>query len=279
MMRKFIFETDWFTDCDDCVALRFLARNLDKEHELLGVNVNAVSPYAYDSIRAFLENENVACPIGLDFQGRYVGETKYQENMSKNSKFSNADAEDSLDFYKRVLEENDGVEIISVGFLSALKRVFTTYPHLIQKVKKLWIMGGNWLKQGGREYNFCGANTPLSVQGSQFVVNELPVEQIYIGSEVGEGVLTGGGLSQEDMLGRAMHDWGAAQGRSSWDPLTVLAAFHDKYPSLFDYVYGQAWVDQSGANYFQEQAGGKHAYLKKTREDRYYQDLINGFLK
>ena len=57
MMRKFIFETDWFTDCDDCVALRFLARNLDKEHELLGANVNAVSPYAYASIRAFLENE------------------------------------------------------------------------------------------------------------------------------------------------------------------------------------------------------------------------------
>ena len=56
MARKFIFDTDWFTDCDDCVALRFLARNLDKEHQLLGVNVSARSEDAYVSIYAFLQS-------------------------------------------------------------------------------------------------------------------------------------------------------------------------------------------------------------------------------
>ena len=92
MARKFIFETDWFSDCDDCVALRFLARNLDKEHLLLGVNVNAFSPYAYPSICAFLENEKIDCPVGLDFDGNYQGEAKYQENMAKASTLTNTDA-------------------------------------------------------------------------------------------------------------------------------------------------------------------------------------------
>ena len=99
--------------------------------------------------------------------------------------------------------------------------------------------------------------------GSQFIVNALPVEQIYLGFEVGVSVITGGGLAEEDMLGRAMHDWGAGQGRSSWDPLTVLAAFYDKYPNLFTYVYGQARVNESGCNYLIKQG----AHLVETGAD------------
>ena len=41
MERKFILDTDWYTDCDDCAALRYLVRKLDGGHKLLGVNVNA----------------------------------------------------------------------------------------------------------------------------------------------------------------------------------------------------------------------------------------------
>ena len=279
MVRKFIFETDWFTDCDDCVALRFLVRNLDKEHLLLGVNVNALSKYAYSSIYAFLKNEGVDCPIALDLKGVYQGETKYQENMSKDCSLTNADAEDSLAFYKRVLEENDDVEIISVGFLSALKRVFTTYPHLVKKAKKLWIMGGNWSQQGAKEYNFCAGNTERAISGSRFVVNELPCEQAFLGFEVGESVITGGDLPKEDMLGKAMRDWGAEKGRSSWDAMTVLLALNDKFPNKFVHVYGKAHVDAYGANYFEICEDGKQSFVKKSCLDGAYQEIINGFLK
>jgi hypothetical protein len=278
MARKFIFETDWFTDCDDCVALRLLSRNLDNEHELLGVNVNACSPFAYPSLRAFMENEGVDCPVGLDFCGKYNEKTLYQERMAKDSKFTNADALDSLDFYKKILEENDDVEIISVGFLCALQRVFSTYPELIKKVKKIWIMGGDWSMQGGREYNFYARENPLAMNASQFVVNELPCEITFLGFEVGESVLTGGNLSEEDMLSKALRDWGAPDGRCSWDPMTVMLAFHDKFQGAFEYVVGKASVDENGANYFEKDENGRQAFVVKTKPDTYYQEVINGSL-
>jgi hypothetical protein len=280
MERKFVFETDWFTDCDDLVALRFLTRNLDEDHKLLGVNINACTPYVYASMCAFLKNDGVDCPVGLDLQGDYPQETVYQKPMAKGVNPTNDGAQDSLAFYKKILEENDDVEIISVGFLSALQRVFTTYPALIKKVKKLWIMGGNWEKQGGAEYNFRDGNHPaLAIKGSQFVVNELPIEQVFLGFEVGESVLTGGNVGAEDMLGKAMRDWGTETGRSSWDPMTVLLAFGDKFPNTFAFVKGQARVDEQGLNYFEEREDGKHAYVKKVHPDSYYQELINSFLK
>jgi hypothetical protein len=279
MARKFIFDTDWFTDCDDCVALRFLARHLDKEHILLGVNVNAPSAYAYASVRAFLENEGVSCPIAVDTDAPYKAETRYQENMAKGSPWTNADGERSLEFYKRVLEENDEVEILSVGFLSSLAQVLKAYPHLVKKIKTLWCMGGDWSKQGGREYNFvCGAN-PYAMDASRYIVNEVRCPQVFLGFEVGESVITAGNMPTTDMLGKAMHDWGAGEGRSSWDPMLVMLAFEDIYEGAFGRVHGRARVAENGGNYFEEDENGYQAIVVKNRPDAYYAEVIDGCVK
>ena len=71
MERKFILDTDWYTDCDDCAALRYLVRKLDGGHKLLGVNVNAPTEFSYASVKAFLGNEGVDCPIAVD-DGRVI---------------------------------------------------------------------------------------------------------------------------------------------------------------------------------------------------------------
>ncbi len=280
MARKYIFDTDWFTDCDDCVALRFLARNLDENHRLLGVNVNVDSPYAYESICAFLKNEGVDCPVALDKDGRYAGETKYQKNMAlENAVVGDTTPIPSIEFYKKLLEENDEVEILSVGFLSSLAAVLKAYPTLIKKIKTVWCMGGDWSKQGGREYNFsCGWNEQ-AINAARFVVNEVACKQVFLGFEAGVSVLTGGNLPVGDILGKAMRDWGAEDGRSSWDPMLVMAALDDKFLGAFDYVLGKASVDESGRNYFEISDAGAQAYAVKKMPDAYYEDTINGFLK
>jgi hypothetical protein len=41
-MRNLILGTDWWDDCDDCVAVRLLARYVrDGKVNLLGVGINA----------------------------------------------------------------------------------------------------------------------------------------------------------------------------------------------------------------------------------------------
>lgn len=278
MARKFIFDTDWFTDCDDCVALRFLARNLDKEHQLLGVNVSARTEDAYASIYAFLQSEKVDCPIGVESESFYFEPVRYQKNMAKGVARTNENVCSSIELYKKILEENDDVEIISVGFLSSIERAFKAYPQLIEKVKAIWIMGGDWRQQGGKEYNFCAGGNAYAVQASRFVVNELPCKQVYLGFEVGESVITGNELDKDDILFEAMKDWGTETGRCSWDPMTVMLAFHDKFQGAFEYVVGKASVDENGANYFEKDENGRQAFVVKTKPDTYYQEVINGSL-
>lgn len=278
-MRKFIFETDWYTDVDDCVALRFLCRNLDEEHRLLGVNVNATTKYSYSSLKAFLAAEGLDVPVAVD-EVLYPEEGRYQENMAKGSPYTNADAEETLAFYKRILEENDDVEIISVGFLNSLVKIYRAYPELCKsKIKKLWVMGGNWSKQGGKEYNFCanGGDSPALI-ASRYFVNEIETEIVFLGFEVGESVITGGNLSKDDILGKAMLDYQCPSGRSSWDPMTVLAAFDDKFPQAYGLVKGNARLNEQGENFFEQSEKGRHTYLVKTHEDEYYQTIINGCL-
>lgn len=279
MGRKFILDTDWFTDCDDCVALRFLARNLDKTHRLLGVNVNVHTPYAYDSVCNFLQNEGVDCPVAVDENGIYAGHTRYQKNMAGDKRLENNVAERSLDLYKKLLEENDDVEILSIGFLNSLAAVLKTYPHLVKKIKTIWCMGGDWSKQGGKEYNFSCGDDRRAIDASRFIVNEVECKQVFLGVECGVDVITGGNLSEKDMLGKAMHDWGAANGRSSWDPMLIMAAFDDKFNGAFDHVVGKASVDEKGLNYFEEKESGDQAYVIKKRPNAYYEETIDGYVK
>ena len=67
-MRKFILGTDWWSDCDDAVAVRILARSaVKKEIDLLGIVINACMDVSVPSLEAFLANEGIFdLPIGID---------------------------------------------------------------------------------------------------------------------------------------------------------------------------------------------------------------------
>lgn len=74
-MRKFILGTDWWTDCDDAVAIRMLSRAHRRgEIELVGIGMNACMPYSVSSLRGFMEAEGIGdVPLGIDLDATDFG--------------------------------------------------------------------------------------------------------------------------------------------------------------------------------------------------------------
>ena len=85
-MRSFILGTDWWSDCDDAVAVRMLARAVKAgEARLLGAVINAAMEYSVASLKGFFLSEGIEdIPIGIDLAATdFSGETLYQERVAR----------------------------------------------------------------------------------------------------------------------------------------------------------------------------------------------------
>ena len=295
LSRDVIFGTDWYTDCDDCVAARVLAR-LSKQGmvNVLGVAVNACNRYTASSLGAFLESEGLGdIEIGIDTKSnKSIGIPTYHMRLSKMpSKYrKNSDCIAAVSLYRKCLAGARGrVDIIEVGFLQVLEQLLKSEPDeysplggtelVKQKAGRLWSMAGDFSKpQGGKEYNLCG--TGAAKKGAAYVFDNWPGEIIMLGFEVGEKVITGSKLPQDDILALALKDHLHPQGRSSWDPMTVLlACTGNEEKAGYSTVTGTMRVDpDSGANYFTRDPGGRHKYVVKLHGDEWYAGRIDAII-
>ena len=283
-MRSFILGTDWWTDCDDAVAIRLLCNaHKQGEVELLGININACMPCSVASMDVFTRDCGVNIPLGLDHNAiGFAGKPAYQEHLAAAGKPErcNADVPDGIDFYLQLLRNaaDNSVEILSIGFTQVLARLLK-HPEgqvlLAQKVKHLWIMAGKWDEAGGKEYNF--SNNELTRRSAAVLCASWPTPVTFLGFEVGESVKTGTRLCDGDLLKQVMTDHGSVNGRSSWDPMLVLLAIiGDPEQAGYRCVYGKAEVNAlDGSNYFVEDPKGKHRYVVKLRDDAYYAAAID----
>ncbi len=288
-MRKIILGTDWWTDCDDCVALRLLA-NAHKagEIELLGVGINACMEYSAPSLSAFLLSEGLGdIPIGIDleatdFEGRFHSYQKplcaFPHKIKRNE-----DAENAVDLYRRILENaQEKVDIIEIGFnqvIAALLESDGGVELVKEKVNKFYIMAGRWDTENGSEHNF--ENNHRSRRGGHILCSKCPVPIVFLGFEVGLDVLSGDGLEQSDILNIALTHYGCAEhGRHSWDPMTaLLAVIGDAEKAGYRLVSGTAQVDpQTGKNNFTV-GSGLHSFVVKAKPDSYYRDAIQARIK
>ncbi len=286
-MRKFILDSDWWTDCDDAVALRLLCNaHRKKEVEVLGINVNGCMPYSIPSLDVFTRNCGVEIPLGLSHGAvDFPGAPSYQEHLAKSGKVlrSNDDVPESLDFYRQLLNDapEASVEILSIGFTQELARLLREPEDAAlvrRKVTHLWIMAGKWDEQGGKEYNFC--LDPLTRRSGNELCARWPSPITFLGWEVGFDVITGAGLPENDLLRQVMSDHGSINGRSSWDPMLVLLAITgDPERAGYRCVRGRASVDANdGSNTFTESAAGPHRYVIKARSNDFYVSAINARL-
>ena len=286
-MRKFILDTDWWTDCDDAVAVRLLCNAHRKgEVEILGININACMPFSIPSLDVFTRDCGVNVPLGIDHAATdYSGSPPYQEHLAavRRPERRNEDVLDGVDFYLNLLgnAEDDSVEVLSIGFtqvLAALLKRPDGRALAAKKVKHLWIMAGKWDEQGACEYNF--RKNELTRRNGAELCASWPTPITFLGYEVGESVKSGGHLPEGDLLKQVLTDHGSANGRSSWDPMLILLAIiGDPERAGYRCVYGHAKVDETdGSNYFTEDAHGPHRYVVKKHDDAFYAAAIDARL-
>lgn len=294
-MRKLILGTDWWTDCDDAVALRLIA-NADKKGEikLIGIGINAAMEHSVASLRGFLKAEGLTdIPVGIDLSAtNFGGVPKYQKRLAESlgKEFTNADAEDAVRLYRRLLTEAEGkVEILEIGFLQVASALLLSTGDDIseksglelvsEKVAKFWVMAGKWDGDGEREHNFC--LNERTRRAARIFCELCPVPVTFLGWEIGYGVITGGKLQEGDPLKAVLNDHGSHNGRHSWDPMTALMAIiGDEEKAGYAITRGYASVDEEdGANHFKKDANGPHAHVTKLYPNSYYEDAINDRIK
>ncbi len=287
-MRRFIIGTDWWTDCDDAVAMRLLLRaHKEKRICICGIVINACDDDSVRSLDGFLSSEGVYdIPIGIDRDATdYGGKLTYHKRLSECATryTSNEDAEDAVQLYKRILRDaTEPIEMLEIGFLQCVAALLESpdgFELVEKKVKKIWVMAGKWDGDGEKEHNF--EKTPRSRRGGSVFCELFPSDVTFLGYEVGYGVITGDRLSDGDVLHDVLCDHGSQNGRHSWDPmLALLALTGDEESAGYTVVRGKANVDAlDGANHFKTDVNGRHTYVVKAREDDFYREKINELIK
>ena len=293
-MRKIILGTDWWTDCDDAVALRLICRAIkDETIQLLGIGVNGCMEFSVASLKGFLKAEGVeGISVGIDLDATdFGGNPPYQKRLAETfcPDVCNLDAEDAVRLYRRILaSEKDKLEIIEIGYPQVLANLLKSGADDIseksglelvsEKVSKFWMMAGKWDADGEKENNFC-RNSRSRVAGKEFC-DLCPIPVTFLGWEIGYGGITGGYLKENDHLHKVLCDHGSEKGRHSWDPMLVLMALiGDEETAGYRMVNGTASVDeQTGANYFKTNENGRHKFVIKNHENGYYEEQINNLL-
>lgn len=289
-MRQMILGTDWWTDCDDAVAVRLLAAHHRRnELRLLGIDIDACMPVSVPSLDAFLEQCGVRVPIGLDHTATdYGGQSLYQARLAgrPGKHLANAEAEDSIPFYRRLIAAAEGpVELLEIGFPQVLAALVESPEdafsplsgrELVQrKVEHLWIMAGKWDEpEGGREHNFC--RTVRASDAAARLCAEWPTPITFLGWEVGHSVISGKNLPEDDPLRPVLADYGSPGGRCSWDPMLIeLAAVGIPQEAGYRCVTGTASVEaETGRNFFRAAADGRHRFVVKLHPDAWYEEWL-----
>ncbi|MCI8387933.1 MAG: hypothetical protein HFE63_05645 [Clostridiales bacterium] len=304
--RNIIIGTDWWTDCDDVAAVRVACRLAKREiWNISGVILNACMEYSAASLDGFLRFEGFNLPIGIDCKANDFGhKPPYQKRITElcNARGIvkirlNSECEDGVQLYRRLLSEaeDSSVEIIEIGYMQVIAALlesgeddispYTGIELIKRKVKRLWIMGGNWeSEEGGRENNFI-RNRRTSI-GANKLLKLYPGEIVFLGYEVGASVITHPNPVEGDLLYEAFKAHGSANGRSSWDPMLVLLAAgcpdasDDEFEaSGYRTVRGTATVDEDGCNHFVRSDDGRHRYVVKLKPDEWYSAAIDDMIK
>ena len=291
----FILSTDWWTDCDDAVAVRLAARaHNEGKINFLGACLNAAAPYALASLDAFLRLEGIeTLPIAIDLDANdFTGTPSYQKKFAHHpSRFrENPEGENPVSFYRRLLAgSKEKVEIAEIGFPQTLIQLLTSSPDesspltgmelVKEKVAHLWVMAGKWDKNGEKEHNFC--NNARSRKAAKMLCDQWPTPITLLGFEVGITVVTGKHLKDNDHLKELMVYHGSENGRYSWDPM-LIHLFLMRTPENAGYraVTGRARVDEeTGCNFFEEDENGPHRYVIKVEPDSYYENAIDSMIE
>ena len=295
MERHVILGTDFWTDCDDVAALRLVCRFAkQKVWTLDGVILNACMPYSARALDGLLRHEGIRCPVGIDLSADdFGGNPPYQKHLAERcpSSLTNEACEDGVTLYRRLLSQiPDGeAEILEIGYPQVLAALLQSEPDTFspldgaelvkKKVRRFWVMGGNWKDGGhGKENNF--SRNRRAACGAHAFLRDCPSDITFLGWEVGASVLARPKPDENDPVYGAFCDHHSAGGRSAWDPMLILlAAAGNPADAGYDDREGIASVDEAtGENFFSAVSGDavRHdRYVIKRFPDSWYEARLD----
>jgi hypothetical protein len=298
---KVIFDTDISSDVDDCGALAVLNALADQgEAEILACVVNGhdadkASVAAVNAINSYYGRGSV--PIGA-YHGTHGTTTHSHYTAKLRDEFPHtAPADDkapaALAVYRRALvgAPDGGVVIISVGFLMNLADLLDSKPDddsplpgidlVRKKVKRLVVMGGQFPNDKKfAEWNFTAGGVGPD---TRHAVEHWPTPILFSGFSIGQPITTGQALQAApptNPVRRAyqLYDNALKNGRSSWDPCTVLAAVRDPEKYWAVVADGECTVNGKGVNSWTPTPHRGHSYLAKKVENAEIGGVLDGLM-
>ena len=288
---RIIFETDMGNDVDDVLALDMLYKYQDAgKIRLLLISNNKGNAYS----APFIQLMN-------DFYGwsgipqQKEKQPSYVEVVAASGIFpvSSAETFDSVEKYRQILaaQPDRSVVIVSVGFLSNLKRLLDSAPDryselpgrelVARKVRLLTMMGGNFDGQRRREFNIR-----IDIPAARAVFDRWPTDILVSPWEVG-GQIFYRCAALDKISYAAQHPLKMAYAsylplpydRECWDQTAVMAGVEEPAKWFGLSSRGKVEVDDEGRTEFTSAPNGRIRILQTTpgqrkKAEKYIMQLV-----
>ena len=283
-MIDYILDTDAGSDCDDMMALAYLAYAQKK----FGINIRCVT-YSHvctegpAAIRAFFRYLGMDIPpVGQMTHGKAIVDNYCKAVADRFADpMDYAPVSDAVSVLRRALAESDNAVICAVGPLTNISDLLTSKGDDISpldgvelvkaKCSKIVIMAGEFTPEKGKEIK-TEWNVLCDIEACRNVAALCPVPLIWLPWETGFGMKTGRpildkfGDSNPLALAFTKYPWVDADGRHSWDPATVLYSVEGAR-GFFRENKGTVKVDEGGVTTLIPDENGMHTVL--TIAERY----------
>ena len=266
-MHKIILDTDIGTDVDDALALAVLLGS--KDVDLVGITTVYGDAHLRSTIAMHLcslLNRTIPTFSGEDnpISGREVWMSGSEGNNFEDLDVFIPESTSAVDFLvKTAIAQPESIDVIAIGPLTNIARAIQSNQDFEKKVKRVWIMGGDFT-QSMVEHNFkCDVDAARIVLESnvQISILDLPSSQKTIIQmeeieQIRNAPVYGALLYSEIMswIEPRNQDWTIPH-----DPIAALAllapAFFETSPA------GHVTIDPEGMSFWNESPNGNVVLL------------------
>ena len=279
-MHKVILDTDIGTDVDDALALTVLLGS--PEVELIGITT------VYGDVRLRSQIAMNLCSMVNREIPTYMGEEKTisgREVWMSGSEGKNFKSLDSftpqtipaVDFLiEAVTAQPQSIDVIAIGPLTNIARAIQSSGDFEKKVKRVWIMGGDFT-QAKVEHNFkCDidaarivleSNVPISIldlpSSQKTIIRMEEIEQI-------RNAPTFGALLYSEIM-----SWIQPRNQDWTIPHDPIAALTLLAPEFFETSpTGKAKIDSEGMSFWNESPSGNVVLLNPVQPELAVKSMI-----
>jgi len=279
-MHKIILDTDIGTDVDDALALAVLLGS--KEVDLIGITTVYGDARLRSTIAMHLcslLNRKIPTFIGESkpLSGREIWMSGSEGKNFKDLDSFTPETTSAVDFLvETVLAQPQSIDVIAIGPLTNIARAIQNNLHFAEKVKRVWIMGGDFT-QSKVEHNFkCDIDAAKAVLESRIPISilDLPSSQkTIIRMEEIEQIRNApvfGALLYSEIM-----SWIEPRNQHWTIPHDPIAALSLLVPEFFESsAAGQVKIDSEGMSFWNESPSGNVVLLNPIHPELAVKKMI-----